>query len=470
MSKGSMSDFSTSSFPIEILSPEQIETIEQEVLREAEAGHKDIAWNKLQALRKSQRHQREAASSLLRIVSQRCLPQQGAADILLEIAQSHPQDADMIAKLGVCLEAAHDIDDLNAPPPAHAVFRAALERLAALAQEYAGRPGEEAILRGLATSARMLARQHDDVAENSYRKLIEINPRDSAHHYNLGLFFKTRGKFENGMKANQTAASLVDEAIDPYEWNLGICATGARNGVIALEVWKRMGQKIAMGRFGLPEGTYYQCKVKLAEHPLAERSADLDDPGLEETIWIERLSPCHGIIRSVLYGDLGVDYGDVILIDGAPITHHTYGNDRVPVFPHLATLVRQNYQFYDFAGTQDEPRQLSGTDSELDGDSVIYPHSELVQTLCAHCWRDPDLDHERHAHELMEKHIVIGRIAAASHLDPAQLLDQLDKAMAKRKGCHLYAPDLCTAAGFEARASVEKRRFNLLTHNSRRQR
>jgi hypothetical protein len=330
--------------------------------------------------------------------------------------------------LGECLEVVSDIDDLNAAPPAHAVFRTALDRLTALAQDHAGQPREEAILRGLATSARMLARQHDDIAESSYRKLIEINPRKSEHHYNLGLFFKTRGKFEEGMKSNQTAASLADEAIEPYEWNLGICATGARNGAVALDVWKRMGQDIEMGRFGLPEGTYDHCKVKVAKRPLAERNADLDDPGLEETIWIERLSPCHGIIRSVLYDDLGVDYGDVILIDGAPITYHTYGDAKVPVFPHLATLVRQNYQFYDFAGTQDEPRQLSGADRDLDGDSVIYPHSELVMTLCAHCWRDPDLDHARHAHEGMEQHIVIGRIAAAPHVEPAQLLDQLDNA------------------------------------------
>ncbi|MFX4790264.1 hypothetical protein ABTB87_23585, partial [Acinetobacter baumannii] len=67
-----------------------------------------------------------------------------------------------------------------------------------------------------------------------------------------------------------------------------------------MDVWKRMGQKIEPGRFGLPEGGYPACKVKLAERPLAERAADSDDPGQEETVWIERLSPCHGIIRSVL--------------------------------------------------------------------------------------------------------------------------------------------------------------------------
>jgi hypothetical protein len=213
----------------------------------------------------------------------------------------------------------------------------------------------------------------------------------------------------------------------------------------------------------VPEGAYSQCRVKVAERPLAERTADLDDPGLEETIWIERLSPCHGIIRSVLYGDLGVNYGDVILIDGAPIAYHTYGDARVPVFPHLATLIRQNYQFFDFAGTQDEPGQLADTSIELDNDTIVYPHSENLRTLCANCWRDPDIDHEHH--ERMEKHVVIGRIAAPGHVDPARLLDQLDKAMEKRSLSHLYVPELCMAVGLEARALIERRRFDLLKGN-----
>lgn len=456
-------DESMPDFLSKILSPREIESLEHEVIEEGRAGRRETAWRKLQPLRKAQHRQLEVANSLLRIIHQACLPMEGAVDVLSEVAQSHYEDVNILAALGECLEAVRDIDDLNAQPPASAVFYTVLERLAALAKDYEGLPGEEAILRGLATSARMAARQRDDIAANSYRRLIEINPRKSAYHYNLGLLFKTRGRFEEGVESNQTAARLADEEVDSYEWNLGICATGSGNGAVALDVWKRMGQKIEMGRFGLPEGSYPQCKVKLAQRPLAERTAETDDPGLEETIWIERLSPCHGIVRSVLYRDLGVDYGDVVLIDGAPITYHTYGDTKVPVFPHLATLIRQNYQFFNFAGTQDEPRQLAAVSIDLDKDTVVYPHSENLRSLCANCWRDPDIDHERH--ERIEKHVVIGRIAAPPHVDPVQLLDQIDRAMAKRSPCQLYAPDLCVAAGSRTRALVDKRRFDLLTGN-----
>jgi Flp pilus assembly protein TadD len=449
--------------PTAIMSSEEIEALARDVVAEMQAGRTQDVLHRLQPLRKVQSRQPEAAMALLGVVYERCLPREVAIEVLSEIAQSHDQDFRVLSALGRCLEAARDVDDLNAPPPKDSVFQAVVERLDGLAKVYEGRPEQEPILEGLATAARMLARQRDAIAESSYRKLTEIDPRKSAHHYNLGLFYKTRGRFAEGLTSNQLAASLKGEVVESYEWNLGICATGAGNAAIALDVWKRMGQAIEIGRFGLPEGRYRQCKVKLAERPLAERTSELDDPGAEETIWIERLSPCHGIIRSVLYQTLGVDYGDVILIDGAPITHHTYGEVHVPVFPHLATLLRRNYQVFDFAGTQDAARQLADVSADLDEDAVVYSHSESFTMLCASCWRDPDVDHDQH--ERVEKHVVTGRIAAPPGIAPARLLDMIDKAIEKRERCQLYAPDLCAAAGLIARERIDRLRFALLTGN-----
>jgi hypothetical protein len=449
--------------PSPVLSSDEIEALERDVIAEARAGRMQAAWQKVQPLRKAQPRQREAAMALLRVVSEQGLQGQPATDVLSEAAQSHDQDVLLLSVLGQCLEGVRDIDDLNAAPPGDSVFYTVVAKLDAFAKSYEGSPEQESILRGLATSARMLARQRDAIAESSHRKLTEIDPRSSAYQYNLGLFYKTRGRFAEGVASNQIAARLAEEVVDSIEWNLGICATGAGNGAAALDVWQRMGQKIELGRFGLPEGQYSPCKVKLAERPLAERTADFDDPGAEETIWIERLSPCHGIVRSVLYGKLGVDYGDVILMDGAPITHHSYGDERIPVFPHLATLLRQNYQVFDFAGTQARARQLADVSLELDRDAVIYPHSENLKMLCASCWRDPGLDHAHH--EGVEKHVVIGRIAAPPDITAGRLLELIDNGIEKQGGCQLYAPDLCAAAGLTTRERIDRRRFALLTAN-----
>jgi len=447
------------------LSSDEIEALAREIMAEAQAGRKLAVGHGVQKLREAQRQQPEAAMALLWVIDERCLDRETAIDVLSDVAEAHDQDARILSVLGLCLQAARDIDDLNAPPPTNALFHTVIEKLEPFALRYDGKPEQVPILSGLATAARMLARQHDAIVESCHRKLIEIEPKNSSHHYNLGLLFKTRGRFADGVTSNQAAASLADEVEESCLWNLGICATGAGDAGVALGAWKSLGQALEIGRFSLPEGSYSQCKVKLAERPLAERTADLDDPGAEETIWIERLSPCHGVIRSVPYQKLGVDYGDVILFDGAPITHHTYGDMRVPVFPHLATLIRRNYQLFDFAGTQDTARQLADLSPQLDEDAIIYSHSESFMGLCANCWRDPGLDHDRH--ERVEKHVVRGRIAAPPEMAAARLLEMIDKAIEKQAGqCQLYAPDLCAAAGLHARERIDRRRFGLLTGNS----
>ncbi len=442
------------------LSDETLESLGQRVIDAAEAGDDDEAWEAIQPLRRAQRHQQRAASRLVGLVERRLLPLDKALDVLADVQGAHASDEEILALVGEALESARDIDDLNAAPPDHPLFLDVADGLAELAAQARGGSNEQPLLLGLATAARMVARQRDELAENSHRRLVELAPDSAASHYNLGLLLKTRGRFREGMIANRAAADLVDEAVEPYEWNLGICATGAGEGRVALDVWKRMGQKIRMGRFELPEGGYPMCKVKLAERPLAERSADADDPGLEETIWIERLSPCHGIVRSVLYQDLGVDFGDVVLMDGAPITHHSYGEEQVPVFPHLATLLRRDYRLYDFAGTQDQEQRLAGSSNDLPEDAVVYSHTEQYRTLCKSCWRDGDLDHARHEEEV--HHVVTGRIAAPGHIEPGELLGRLDAAVAAREPCRIYVPDLCEAAGLADRAAVEKRRFDML--------
>ena len=446
------------------LSDEQIESIEKLAIESADAGDTEAAMNALQPLLRAQRHQEEAARSLVRLVGAGRLPIDSAIEILTDVYSGYTENAHMVGLIGTALQGARHIDQLNAEPPDHPIFLQVIETLLEADRRKELEGGDsEIVLDGLATAARMVARQHDEVAENSYKRLVEIDPRNAAYNYNLGLFYKTRGRFREGMIANQKAASLVDDPVDSYEWNTGICATGAREAYIALEVWKRMGQKIEIGRFDLPEGGYPQCKVRLAQRPLAERTAETDDPGLEETIWIERLSPCHGIVRSVLYQDLGVDYGDVVLFDGAPITYHTYGDQEYPVFPHLATLVREKFRFFNFAGTQDESGRIADASRDLEEDAIVYSHSESFRVLCANCWRDPNIDHAQHDEE--EKHVVTGRIAVPRHIEPTDVLNQLDTAIKLRKPCQIYSPDLCEAAGSSERATIERHRFNMLTRN-----
>lgn len=440
--------------------PDELQKAMTCIKEDAKAGQHEAVWTGVESLLRAQQGQESVALALVSIVESDVLPIEKGLAVLDQVYRAHGRNQRVMGLLGEALEQARDVDLLNAPPPEHPLFLQVVDTLTELAAKAKGTEAEAQLLEGLSTAARMMARQKDEVVQACCRRLIELNPKAANLHYNLGLFLKTRGHFREGMVANQAAESLTDKWPEAYEWNLGICATGAREGILALQVWKRLDQKIEMGRFELPDGRYPQCKVRLAQRPLAERAADADDPGLEETIWVERLSPCHGIIRSVLYQDVGVDYGDVILFDGAPITYHSYGEKKVPVFPHLATLIRNNYRLFDFAGTQGSAGQIADASNDLQRDAVVYSHSENYVLLCASCWRSSDVDHKHD--ETVEEHVVTGRIAAPADFDLRELLRQLDAAIAKREPCRIYAPDLCETAGLAARAAFERRRFEMI--------
>jgi hypothetical protein len=395
--------------PRRVLGADEIAACEQKVRAAAQSGDTEKAWRLTRELLGVQAAQRSAAECLLRLVRDSIFSVEQALEVLTAIEEAHGRDVELVAWIGYCLEEARDMGFLNAAAPDHPLFDKLVRTLSDAL--HAPRPGADEIqvLLGLATAARLKGRSADAVAESACRRLIELEPEQAGHHYLLGLFLKTRGRFEEGLQANLRARELAAERLDSYEWNAGICATGAGRGDVALEIWTGLGNRLVLASSGLPEGRYASVKVRLAERPLAERGAGADSPGLEETIWIERLSPCHGTVRSVLVQPLGLDYGDVVLFDGAPITYHTYGEARVPVFPHLATLKRSEYQVFDFAGTQGAPGQIASLSERLGEDAVVYVHTEQHQEMCAACWRDPDLDHTEH--RTVGHHVVTGRIA-----------------------------------------------------------
>lgn len=448
------------------LDGERIRQVVDRVSALSAEGNGAEAYEAARPLLSAAAEQGEAAVALVALLDDGCLGVDRALEVIAVIFEHHAGDRALLADLGTASASARDWRYLNAAPPTDDV----LERLAEALEAAVTAPPDESTPRlhyGLATLCRVLGRRWDDLAERSYQAAIAAEPDRWQLHYDLGLFYKTRGRFAEGMAANQRAQSLGGENDESVRWNLGICATGARESDVALRVWKELGQHIETGRFGLPEGKYPSTKVCLAEHPLAERRAEQDaaGPGLEETIWIERLSPCHGIVRSVLFGNLGVDYGDVVLFDGAPITSHTYGDSSVSVFPHMATLEHRGYRRFDFAGTQSRQNEIADLTDRLPMDAVVYSHTEQVVRLCKRCWeeRETGHPHDRDA----EHHVVLGRIAAPPELSAPDLQAALDAALKDTSTLRLMVPALAQAAGDPGRAEVERRRYEMVLSNRR---
>ncbi len=178
------------------LSEDKIQSIQKKATDEAKAGDTDAAWNTLQPLLRAQRHQQEAAKSLVSLVDSSLLPIERGLELLANVYDAYSDDPEMIGAIGAASSGARDIDQLNSGPPDHPLFTEVIERLQQFAK-HVNKENEEIIFDGLATAARMVARQRDEVAESSYKRLVEIDPDDAAYHYNLGLYFKTRGRFRD---------------------------------------------------------------------------------------------------------------------------------------------------------------------------------------------------------------------------------------------------------------------------------
>jgi hypothetical protein len=446
---------------------ERVDEIVRLVQERAAAHDHDGAWAAAGPLLAAHGHQPAAARAAALLLRERAFDQERGIEVASALFEAHRDDVAIASAIGEAFEALHEVDFLNAAPPDHPLFTAVATRLRDLAAATSDRDQQTCASRGLATASRILGRSWDAVAEPAYRRVVEANPDAWESHYDLGLFYKTRGRFADGQAANQRALDLGG-AEDCVLWNLGICATGARDVETALRVWRQLGQEIAQGRYGLPDGIYHPVKVRLAQRPLAEREPGTrpDDPGCEETIWVERLSPCHGVVKSALYQDeVGVDYGDVILFDGAPITHHNHDGRQVPVFPHLSTLERPGYRIFRFAGTQQHAGQIASLSDALPDEAVLYVHTEQFTWLCASCWRDRDLDHAEH--DRVERHIVTGKVCAPPTVSAADLLRAMDWLLDSNQELRILSPRLCEAAGDLDRADVERRRVAMIGDRAR---
>lgn len=366
-------------------------------------------------------------------------------------------DERVLASLGEATASWIDHRFLNAAPPDDPFFEALAQRLVS-AWETSAETLSHALANGLTVAARTRGRAWDDVCERAHRALIAARPDRWEFRYDYGLFLKTRGRFEDGLLANQQAARGGGSDNEAVRWNLAICATGAGRGELALEVWRELGMRIELGDDGLPTGPFPYCQVRLAERPLAARGAQRDDPGREETIWIERISPCHGRVVSALTMDLGVDYGDLVLHDGASIVTRLWGDDEVPVFPHLVTLRAGGWRTYWFAGTQAQPGQMASFGERLPGGASLYVHTEMTRTLCAACWGRRD---GGHTHDAPPSRVVTGKLV----VPPDTALAEVGMALASlAPGGHpqVAVPGLWSALGEASREAVDEARYALL--------
>jgi hypothetical protein len=191
------------------MSSGKIAKIKQGVLEQVERDDLEEAWRLSQPLLKAAR-ELETARALSDLTRRGAFAAKNGLVAARALANAHPTDIEVLSNLGRAFERLHDIRYLNAAPPDDPILTTIANALSGVvASRVAANDDEElALLNGLGVAARVLGRSWDQVAERSERRLVELRGT-WQNLYGLGLFYKTRGRFEDGRDANKIEARPV---------------------------------------------------------------------------------------------------------------------------------------------------------------------------------------------------------------------------------------------------------------------
>ncbi len=333
-------------------------------------------------------------------------------------------DTRLVVAACAALNAAAQLRPLDLPPldggPAEEAARLAED---ALGQEPDG-PLAGYLWINRANALRAMGPEHDGRAQRAYQEALARDDR-GWWHFDLAVLHKWRGRWRASLEAGLAAQERLG-AERPVSWNIALAATAIGDGERAAEVWRTLGLQPRLDAGGgLPvvEGIP-PLRVRV---PSRSSGYGLGEPeeDLLEVVWVQPISPCHGVVSSPTFGDAPVDFGDVVLWDGAPV--HLDPS----CFPLLEILHR---------GDERRLRFLAiGSPAEVE---------ELVAGLAdlgVHAFAHP------RGHEVAGQRVAVGKLIVPAGTDPHEVRRRLEA----HPGARWAIPELYELCGDTKRAGRE---------------
>ncbi len=376
-----------------------------------------------------------------------------------EIIARYREDRDLVAQAASLLIDVAEQRPMDLAPLTNGPARIAADAFERLLHEWPAsdldRETAVALHSGVAMALRLTGSQDDAAAMAAMESALRLAPEDASLHFKLGLLHKWRGRWAEGMRANQRAIELGYEGTG-VRWNLAICAAAAGDHAVAGPLMQELGMKGDVGEDGRFVGTFDAVQVRVSGlgegiDPAAHVVGS--DPCFEN-LWIERDSLCTGKIANATLYDLVVDYGDHVLFDGAPVDYRDDGQHQTPRFALLQKLRDGAYRRYRFRARQPRTGFLDSLTAQLPEETFFYVHDEKVNMLCVECARGA---RPQHKHEKTDALFVKGKfVVPERHCTPA-LIPMLDELIADR--AHVAIPLLYEDLGDDARARRDEERW-----------
>ena len=175
-----------------------------------------------------------------------------------------------------------------------------------------------------------------------------------------------------------------------------------------------------------------------------------------ELVWIAPLSPCHGVVQSPTFRDAPIDYGDLVLWDGAPVAaHRTSDEDAVPVFPLLEILRPGDERRWPFVALEREPGAVQSLEEALPEGVRVFRQQERVEHHCAACETGEPHEHGEGAGTVSAAgSLVRGKVIVPFGLDLSEFREAW-QSVVKAQPMSVALPALYEALGDSKQAGQE---------------
>lgn len=347
-------------------------------------------------------------------------------EVLCEIADAwsaHWRLALPAASLLIQQATARGMDEpvISEDTPAHHAARALRRALESLEPSEREDPNIAGNLQAsLGNALRMCGVGEDEAARRAFEDAIALDPGRGSWWYDSGLLHKWRGRFRDGFAANQAA---LDRGAPPRPalWNLAICATALGEGDAAVEAWRALEvpaeRDSTTGMPWMADLPPRLVRVLSRRSPVDGTTELVEGVGFE-LLWVAPISPCHGVVQSPAFRDAPIDYGDLVLWDGAPVAEHTPPRaEPVPVFPLLEILHRGDEHRWPFVALEREPGAVSSIEAELPHGARVFVQHERIAHHCSDCEAGIPHEHDEGTTSPHARGFVRGKIVLAADAD-----------------------------------------------------
>jgi hypothetical protein len=310
-----------------------------------------------------------------------------------------------------------------------------------------------------ANALRLAGRDHDEQARRAFEELLAHAPNDGNAWFDAGLFHKVRGRWSEALDAAERARALLGDE-KRVLWNLAIAATALGRGEVAAGAWRSLGLPVTINAAGLAVvGGLDAVEVRVPSRGSGHAGAPVADTALSfEVVRVAPLSPCHGVVETPTLRDAPIDYGDVVLWDGAPVSVSDAGGRPLPRFALLEILRRGDESRLRFVALEQRAGQVAALEQALPEGARVFTLEARVEAVCSRCAAGEVL--RPHAHERPEDHrMVRGKIIVPRSVALARVALALERALGAEPGVALAVPGLYEALGDAGRAGREHQAY-----------